>query len=429
MKYLAVPGDGDTLSITLAIGTEDGDLRAALSDPDGFEHACRLLPGPGPVLPGRSARAVGGVRPMGGLLNRLRRFTDDDGRPPVLGFHAVGDAHTCTNPLYGRGCSLAVVQALLPRRRLRRAPGRPRRPGGGLRGGLRAARSSRGTHFVGPDGPAGRRPGRHRRRRRRHPTAKAMAAVFVAAADRPGHRPRPRPLLEPAGPRPRLMADAEPHAGSMEVMADPDAYPVPAAGRARAARELLAALAAERGSPRQPAIPSARSRPTAATLHVVEAGEGPLVVLAHGFPELGYSWRHQIPALAEAGYQVLAPDQRGYGRSSRPEAIEDYDIVHLTGDLLGLLDDAGAEQAVFVGHDWGAMVVWPLALLAPERVAGVVGMSVPFMPRAPMPPITDDAPGLRRRLLLHALLPGAGGGRRRPRQGPGDHDAPHARRR
>ena len=123
-----------------------------------------------------------------------------------------------------------------------------------------------------------------------------------------------------------------------------------------------------------------------AVLNVVDAGRGPLVVLAHGFPELSYSWRHQVPVLADAGYRVLAPDQRGYGRSSRPERVEDYDLLALTGDLLALLDDVGEERAVFVGHDWGAILVWQLALLAPERVAGVVGMSVPFMPRAPMPP-------------------------------------------
>ena len=124
-----------------------------------------------------------------------------------------------------------------------------------------------------------------------------------------------------------------------------------------------------------------------AEVHLVDAGEGPLVVLSHGFPELGYSWRHQVPALAAAGYRVLAPDQRGYGRTSRPDATEDYDILALTGDLLALLDDVGEERAVFVGHDWGAMVVWNLALLAPARVAGVVGMSVPFVPRPPAPPI------------------------------------------
>ena len=122
-------------------------------------------------------------------------------------------------------------------------------------------------------------------------------------------------------------------------------------------------------------------------LHLIEAGEGPLVVLAHGFPELAYSWRHQIPALAGAGYRVVAPDQRGYGRSSAPELTTDYDITHLTGDLLGILDDLGEKDAVFVGHDWGSMVVWQLALLAPDRVRGVVGMSVPFTPRGPMPPL------------------------------------------
>ena len=138
-----------------------------------------------------------------------------------------------------------------------------------------------------------------------------------------------------------------------------------------------------------PVDPSIRQRRVATRdveLHVLDAGEGFPVVLAHGFPELAYSWRHQIPALAAAGCRVLAPDQRGYGRSSRPERVEDYDILHLTGDLLALLDDIGEERAVFVGHDWGAIVVWQLALMAPERVAGVVGMSVPFVPRGERPP-------------------------------------------
>ena len=137
-------------------------------------------------------------------------------------------------------------------------------------------------------------------------------------------------------------------------------------------------------------MPSDVTERTVATngveLHVVEAGpaDGPAVVLSHGFPELSWSWRHQIPALAEAGYHVLAPDQRGYGRSSRPERVEDYDIHHLTDDLLGLLDEQGIEHAVFVGHDWGSMVVWQMSLLHPERVAGVCGMSVPFIPRGPV---------------------------------------------
>jgi pimeloyl-ACP methyl ester carboxylesterase len=121
-------------------------------------------------------------------------------------------------------------------------------------------------------------------------------------------------------------------------------------------------------------------------MHIAEAGEGPLVVLCHGFPELSYSWRHQLPALAAAGYHAVAPDQRGYGRTSRPEEIEAYDIMHLTDDMLGLLDVLGEEEAVFVGHDWGSIVVWNLALLAPERVRGVVGMSVPFVRRPQHPP-------------------------------------------
>ena len=121
-------------------------------------------------------------------------------------------------------------------------------------------------------------------------------------------------------------------------------------------------------------------------LQIAEAGEGPLVVLCHGFPELSYSWRHQLPALAAAGYHAVAPDQRGYGGSSRPPEIADYDIVHLNDDLVGLLDELGEERAVFVGHDWGAPVVWTLAQRAPERVRGVLGMSVPFSTRSEVPP-------------------------------------------
>src|SRR3954463_7816038 len=96
-------------------------------------------------------------------------------------------------------------------------------------------------------------------------------------------------------------------------------------------------------------------------LYVAEEGEGRPVILCHGFPELAYSWRHQLPALGNAGYHVIAPDQRGYGQSSKPEAIEDYDILHLTGDLTGLLDALQIDKAVFVGHDWGSMVVWQMA--------------------------------------------------------------------
>jgi len=109
------------------------------------------------------------------------------------------------------------------------------------------------------------------------------------------------------------------------------------------------------------------------------------IVLCHGWPELAFSWRHQMLVLAEAGYHVIAPDQRGYGHSSRPAEVTDYDIDHLTGDLMGLLDHYGHEDALFVGHDWGAIVVWNLAMLHRERVAGVINLSVPFMERGATP--------------------------------------------
>ena len=122
-------------------------------------------------------------------------------------------------------------------------------------------------------------------------------------------------------------------------------------------------------------------------LRVIDAGArgAPVVVLAHGFPELAYSWRHQIPALAEAGYRVLAPDQRGYGGSSKPQSVDAYDIVELSADIVGLLDDVDAERAVIVGHDFGGVVAWGAPLLHPDRFAGVVGLSVPPVPRSKVP--------------------------------------------
>ena len=122
------------------------------------------------------------------------------------------------------------------------------------------------------------------------------------------------------------------------------------------------------------------------SMHVAEAGEGMPVLFCHGFPELWYSWRHQIKALAAAGYRAIAPDQRGYGGTSAPEAIDAYTIHHLVGDLTGLLDALGIERAVVVGHDWGGSVAWGMAQLAPHRVAGVVGINTPFFPRFPAKP-------------------------------------------
>jgi pimeloyl-ACP methyl ester carboxylesterase len=121
-------------------------------------------------------------------------------------------------------------------------------------------------------------------------------------------------------------------------------------------------------------------------LHVAECGAGPLVVLCHGFPESWYSWRHQLEALAQAGFHAVAADMRGYGQTERPEQIDRYTLLHLTGDMLGLLDVLGAETAVIVGHDWGAPVAWYSALLRPDRFRGVIGLSVPFTPRPPMRP-------------------------------------------
>jgi epoxide hydrolase A/B len=121
---------------------------------------------------------------------------------------------------------------------------------------------------------------------------------------------------------------------------------------------------------------------------VAEQGDGPAVVLCHGFPEIAYSWRHQLPALAAAGFRAIAPDQRGYGATESPPSVNDYDIHHLTGDLVGLLDALGLERAVFAGHDWGGIVVWHMALLHPARTAGVIGVNTPYFPRSSAPPLT-----------------------------------------
>src|ERR1039458_5572323 len=123
-------------------------------------------------------------------------------------------------------------------------------------------------------------------------------------------------------------------------------------------------------------------------MHLAEAGTGPLVVLCHGFPESWYSWRHQLQALAEAGFHAVAPDMRGYGQTERPAAIDQYTLLHLTGDMVGLLDSLGEQTAVIAGHDWGAPVAWHSALLRPDRFRAVIGLSVPFIPRRRAPPTT-----------------------------------------
>src|SRR5262245_31651485 len=124
------------------------------------------------------------------------------------------------------------------------------------------------------------------------------------------------------------------------------------------------------------------------SIHIAEQGTGPLVVLCHGFPECWYSWRHQLPAIAEAGFHAVAPDMRGYGQTDRPAEIDQYTLFHLVGDMVGLLDTLKENSAVIVGHAWGAPVAWPAALLRPDRFRAVVGLSVPFRPRTPVRPTT-----------------------------------------
>ena len=131
-------------------------------------------------------------------------------------------------------------------------------------------------------------------------------------------------------------------------------------------------------------------------MRIAEQGAGPTVLLCHGFPESWYSWRHQLAALAEAGFHAVAPDMRGYGGTDRPDAIEQYTLLHLVGDMVGLLDALGVTSAVVAGHDWGAPVAWHAALLRPDRFRAVIGLSVPFWPRGSSRPTTvmpqtDDA--------------------------------------
>ena len=121
-------------------------------------------------------------------------------------------------------------------------------------------------------------------------------------------------------------------------------------------------------------------------IHLAEAGQGPLVLMCHGFPESWYSWRHQLKALAEAGFRAVAPDMRGYGETDRPEEIEKYTLFHLVGDMVGVVSALGENKAVIVGHDWGAPVAWHAALFRPDIFRGVAGLSVPFRPRGSAKP-------------------------------------------
>ena len=123
-------------------------------------------------------------------------------------------------------------------------------------------------------------------------------------------------------------------------------------------------------------------------IHLAEQGSGPMVLFCHGFPETWWSWRHQLQALAAAGYHAVAADMRGYGESERPAAIDQYSLFHLVGDMVGVLDGLGGQEAVIVGHDWGAPVAWHAALMRPDRFRAVVGLSVPYRPRGRNRPTT-----------------------------------------
>ncbi|HAS10324.1 MAG TPA: hypothetical protein DCS55_07385, partial [Acidimicrobiaceae bacterium] len=239
VKYLAVPGDRRTLSITLAVRTDDTEMRSALSDPDRFEHACRILPGPDTFVGRYELEPIGGVRPMTGLLNRLRRFVGDDGQPLVLGFHAIGDSHTTTNPLYGRGCSIAAVQAI---RLVDAVEAHPDDPAARSLAYEGASRHEIEPWFevsvqmdrMGAD-PAGVAAGDD------DGAGRGMAAVFAAGATDPiigrGLSRFMNMLATPLD----LMGDADLMARMAEVMADPDAHPLPPVeGPTRA--ELLDAL-------------------------------------------------------------------------------------------------------------------------------------------------------------------------------------------
>jgi pimeloyl-ACP methyl ester carboxylesterase len=131
-------------------------------------------------------------------------------------------------------------------------------------------------------------------------------------------------------------------------------------------------------------------------MHVAEQGTGPLVILCHGFPESWYSWRHQLAALAAAGFHAVAADMRGYGQTDAPAEIEAYTLLHLVGDMVGLVGALGEKSAVIAGHDWGAPVAWHAALLRPDVFRAVIGLSVPYRPRGAMRPTsimpkTDEA--------------------------------------
>jgi len=118
-------------------------------------------------------------------------------------------------------------------------------------------------------------------------------------------------------------------------------------------------------------------------MHIASIGTGPVVLFLHGFPELWYSWRHQLLYLSSLGYRCIAPDLRGYGDTDSPPSAASYTVFHIIGDLVGLLDHLGIDQVFLVGHDWGAVIAWDFCTFRPDRVKALVNLSVPFLPRNP----------------------------------------------
>jgi pimeloyl-ACP methyl ester carboxylesterase len=143
-------------------------------------------------------------------------------------------------------------------------------------------------------------------------------------------------------------------------------------------------------------------------MHYVEQGEGYPVLFIHGYPELWYSWRKQIPALAKAGFRAIAPDNRGYGETEKPPKIEDYAIQKIVGDIVGLLDALNIDKTVIVGHDWGGIIVWQVALMTPERIERVISLNTPYRGRTQARPMSyyKQTPDGRFNYILHYQEPG-----------------------
>ena len=142
-------------------------------------------------------------------------------------------------------------------------------------------------------------------------------------------------------------------------------------------------------------------------MRVAELGAGPLVLFCHGWPESWYSWRHQMAAAAAAGFRAVAPDMRGYGGTDAPDDAAQYTLLHLVGDMVGLVQALGEREAVIVGHDWGAPVAWHAALLRPDVFRAVAGMSVPYTPPGPVDLFTSlEKAGIRDFYIQYFQAPG-----------------------